>query len=243
MEGIAMAAKLRRKPAGNYLRMDYQACWYPRNPPHLLYANLDFTKPGVPQGFRRLLPWLDLVGPDWTEERTLRYLKEHQGEYRRCLKWIAEGTTTLFEVHEGETEDSSDFGFLKRWEQQDEVRLLQEHGLDHSGVDVGPLNEVGTYFSGLVLRQRKPRDPLDPLCWYLLSSLMWEGTIQVRCCKYSKCGKFFRGQTARKVYCSNACRAGDFMSKKSPGWKRKRIREWRDIRKRLAQRRQHSSST
>jgi hypothetical protein len=237
-----VSAKLRSKSSGKFLRMDYQGWWYPRNPPHLLYANLDFTKHRVPQGFHRLLVWLDLMGPDgWSEGRTLRYLKEHQGEFRRCLKWIAEGTRTIFDLPDGKTtEESLDSAFLESWQQQEEVRFLQQHGLDHKGVELQPCGQDGPHFSGLLLQQREPRDPLDPLCWYLLSSLMWEGTIHVRCCKFSKCGKFFRAQTARKVYCSNACRAGDFMSKKSPVWKRKRMREWRANPKWRSPRRQRS---
>lgn len=115
----------------------------------------------------------------------------------------------------------------EKWEREPEVKFLQQHGLDHGGVLLQPTGQDGSSFRGIELDQRKPQDPLDPICWYMLSMLMWDGTVGVRRCKYVKCPKFFRPQTARKLFCSDNCRAKDYMGKKSPEEKRKYMREYR----------------
>jgi hypothetical protein len=117
----------------------------------------------------------------------------------------------------------------EKWQLEPEVKFLQQHGLDHSGVMLSPIFQTGSSFNGIELEQRKPRDPLDPICWYMLSLLMWDGTVSVGRCKYPKCKKFIYRPTSRRQFCDNNCRAKNGADKKTPEQKRKYMREYRAL--------------
>jgi hypothetical protein len=196
-----MVPKSRR----NRLEMAYSS-WEPGpNAPHLVYANLEFVGDAVPKGSRLLLRYLDWSLPSWTKEETLSYLKEHQAEFRKCLDWLSADSRVDF----GPIKDEDDNGYFReRWEQKAEVKFLQQHGLDHGGVTLAPRSSDPIYpFTGLELDQKKPRDPLDPICWYMLYLLAGYGNVFVRRCRYRKCEKFFCPRTPRKLFCSDSCRA------------------------------------
>ena len=180
-----------------------------QNGPHVLYANLNFGEPKLPRRARRLLRWLHLRGPSgWTETRTLRFLEKHQSDFRECLAWLSSDADVDFGV-ESDQEDSFDeeCELRKSWEKHPQVRFLQLHGIDHGGIALIPGFQEFSYFHGLQLDQKKPHDPLDPICWYLLSLLASSGSVGVRRCLYWKCGKFFSPRTSRKRFCSDSCRA------------------------------------
>jgi len=172
-----MVPKSRR----NRLEMAYSS-WEPGpNAPHLVYANLEFVGDAVPKGSRLLLRYLDWSLPSWTKEETLSYLKEHQAEFRKCLDWLSADSRVDF----GPIKDEDDNGYFReRWEQKAEVKFLQQHGLDHGGVTLAPRSSDPIYpFTGLELDQKKPRDPLDPICWYMLYLLAGYGNVFVRRCR------------------------------------------------------------
>ena len=118
---------------------------------------------------------------------------------------------------------------FKRWAEVPEVKFLQEHGLDHGGVILNPVFLTGTSFSEIELSQRKPRDPLDQICWYLLSLLMWDGSVNVCKCNYRKCQKFIHRPTSRRKFCDDNCRAKNAADKKTPEEKRRYMREYRSL--------------
>lgn len=176
-----------------------------RHAPHVVYANLNFRRPGVPHGARFLLLWLETCGPSWNENQTLRFLEKHQGEFRNCLQWLSDNSLVDFGPLEDEDAERR---FREEWERKSEVRFLQQHGLDHGGVTLAPaLSDPQYPFQGLELDQKKARDPLDPICWYMLTLLAGYGTVFVRRCGYRNCGKFIWPRTARKLFCSDSCRA------------------------------------
>jgi hypothetical protein len=79
------------------------------------------------------------------------------------------------------------------------------------------------------LEKRLPRDPLDPICWYMLRLLMWDGTVGVGRCRYPKCKKFIDRPTSRRQFCDDNCRAKNAADKKTPEQKRKYMKEYRAI--------------
>jgi hypothetical protein len=174
--------------------------------PHVVYANLEFDKSAIPKGGRRLLRYLyGLLPSYWTEKRTLGFLKEHQVEFRNCLDWLSKGSVVDYGPIENEDDESR---FREGWEQEAAVKFLQQHGLDHGGVTLAPRLSDPIYpYEGLEFDQKRPRDPLDPICWYMLTLLAGYGTLFVRRCSYWKCRKFFCPRTQRKLYCSDSCRA------------------------------------
>jgi hypothetical protein len=218
-----VAAKLPYPNLYNPLRAHYQRGMLSYPPPHLLYANLEFGTFRARKDGERLLRRLKFDG--WTDQRILTYLEKHQEEFRSCLEWLSNGSE--MDLADRVQDASGSDELLKRWAEQPEVRFLQLHGFDHGGVQLKPHWPEDTWFSGIEIDQKKPRDPLDSICWYLVSRLMVTGTVGVLRCKYARCGKFFEPRTVRKRFCSNACRANAFMSKKSPEEKRKYMRKWR----------------
>ena len=189
----------------NRLEMAYSS-WEPGpNSPHLVYANLDFVGVAVPTGSRHLLRYLDWELPSWTKEETISYLKEHQAEFRKCLDWLSTDSRVDFGLIENEDDEGC---FRERWEQKPEVTFLQQHGLDHGGVTLAPRSYDPIYpYEGLELDQKKALDPLDPICWYMLTLLAGYGNVFVRRCRYWKCEKFFCPRTPRRLFCSDSCRA------------------------------------
>lgn len=181
--------------------------WEPaQNAPHVIYANMEFNGNAMPKGGRRLLKFLSWSLPlSWTALRTLRYLKQHQEEFRNCLGWLLEGSRVDFGPVEN---DDDELRFREQWEREPAVRFLQEHGLDHGGVTLKPqLSDPMYPYEGLELDQKNARDPLDPICWYMLTLLMSWGSVFARRCRFSKCKKFFFPLTPRKLFCSDSCRA------------------------------------
>ena len=197
-----MFAKSRR----NLLELSYND-WIPSvNSPHVVYANLEFAGDAAPKGSRRLLRYVEGSIPwSWTEERTLRYLKQHQAEFRNCLDWLSKDSFVDFGPYDVSDDERE---FRERWDREPEVQFLQQHGLDHGGVTFAPRTSDPMHpFSGLELHQKKARDPLDPICWYIITLLATYGTVFVRRCRYHKCGKFFWRPTERRLFCSDSCRA------------------------------------
>jgi hypothetical protein len=198
---------------------------------HIRYANLDFTGPNI---VRRAASLVEAVcPPGWSDERTLRYLARHQDQFRRCLAWLSEGSTAYFDVPDDGLIESW-IEIRQKWAEKPEVQFLQQHGLDHAKMTLHPASQDGNDLAGIELGQERSQDPLDRLCFYLLSLLMWDGTVGARRCKNVKCGKFFRPLTARKTYCSDLCRASVYMGKKSRKEKAAYMREHRAILKERA---------
>jgi hypothetical protein len=213
-----------------------------RRPLHVLYANVKFGSPSSRKEIDRLLDWLAPL--PWSEKRVLRYLELHQAEFRRCLEWLMNGSSTELAEPEGDESERDEFWEIelsKKWELVPEVKFLQEHGLDHGGVILGPMFQTGTSFSGLELDLRKPRDPLDPICWYLLSLLMWDGSVRLSRCKYSKCQKFIHRPTSRRRFCDDNCRAKNAADKKTPEEKRQYMRKYRALPTSVKKRRRNRS--
>jgi hypothetical protein len=204
-----------------------------RNVPHVLYANMKFGAGSSQKEVDRLLDWLHpFPTRRWTEKRTLRFLEKHQAEFRRCLEWLSSGSPTQLAEpsdDEKETDEFWEVALSERWHLEPEAKFLQQHGLDHGGVVLGPCSQDGSTFLGLELEQREPRDPLDPLCWYMLSLLMWDGSVNVSRCNYPECGKFIYRPTARREFCDSNCRAKNAADKKTPEQKRKYMRKYRSI--------------
>lgn len=181
--------------------------------PHLLYANLRFDLNDQSGEKRRLLDWCHRVGPNWREDRILKYLALQQSDFRDCLRWLIEDAVVDFEEFRKElgraTKDFSEHDLLQQWRGTRETSFLQLHGVSHCHVSVqpktGPSESNAWFFSGLDLGPRKPRDPIDVICWHLLYLLMRDGDLNVRECGY--CETFFRPRTKRKHYCSDLCRA------------------------------------
>jgi hypothetical protein len=219
-----MPAKLRPRTSANLLRTELLPTFL-GPAPHLRYANLEFGTPDARKRARILIE--GLAPSDWTAERTFRYLEKHQQDFRRCLEWLSTGSNASFDEPHGNSDEFREVRIRDKWEQQSEVRFLQQHGLDHGKIVIQPFSQDGSYLSGLALSQKSQRDPLDPLCGYLLSLLMWNGTVGVRQCKHGKCYKFFNPPTARKIFCSNRCRANAHVEMKSSEEKRNYMRKYR----------------
>jgi hypothetical protein len=199
--------------------------------PHLRYANLDF---GASDARKRAATLIEgLRPPGWTGERTFRYLEHHQREFRRCLEWLSTGSQATYDQPDEDSDEVRESAIREKWYQKPEVNFLQRHALDHGRIGLQPSSQDGTHLSGLALGQKSSRDPLDPLCGYVLSLLMWRGTTGVRRCKDDKCGKYFNPLTARKMFCSSRCRANAHSDGKSLLEKRNYMRTYRAIRRKL----------
>jgi hypothetical protein len=180
------------------------------NSPHVIYANLDFKSPTLRKDARHLLKWLDLSGSyGWEGDynRTLLYLRKHQHEFRNCLEWITEGYAVDFSSQFERDDENTRSESRDKWEHHPSLKFLRKHIFLHGRVTFEPEWQEFSCLSGLRLTQQKPLDPLDPICWHLLSTLVTWGGIYVRRCRYSLCGKFFHPPTQRKVFCSDSCRA------------------------------------
>jgi hypothetical protein len=194
--------------------------------PHLLYANLEFGKPDSAKKARSLL-----TVPGWTDAKALTYLAQRQPEFRRCLEWLTDRAHKNLGI-EDDASDDFESRMSDIWTNEPEVRFLQQHGLEHAKIRLEPASQEGCSFGGLVLNQGEPKDPLDPICGYLLALLAWNGTVGVRKCRFVKCGKFYRSVTNRRLFCSAICRAKNGAAKKSPEEKRLYMRERRELLKR-----------
>jgi hypothetical protein len=198
--------------------------------PHVLYANIQFGAPGSQKDVDRLLNWLPSLR--WPEKRVLHYLKKHQAEFRRCLEWISNGSSVDLPKTANDDPERDEFwevNLSEKWHLVPEVKFLQQHGLDHGGITLSPMFQTENLFNNLVLEQRRPRDPLDFICWYMLSLLMWDGTVSVSRCQYAKCQKFIHRPTARRRFCDSTCRAKNAMDKKTPEEKRRYMRTYRAL--------------
>jgi hypothetical protein len=217
----------------NRLQFDFGFWWLGRTSPHLLYANTDFSAPDRTKRVRRLLAWLELCGPDWLERKTLRFLKEHQDDFRRCVKWLSNGPRADFSNVFDPEDEESDRLAREKWDEEPALQFLQLHGLQHGGVALEPTSKENCVFEGLELQQKKPRDPLDPICWHMLSLLGHHGTVFIRSCGYWKCGKFFWPLTPRRLFCSDSCRALNHVAEREPKKFRKRrskyMRKYRSL--------------
>jgi len=229
-----MPAKLRRRRPSNFLRIGPPPRGLlGRGAPHVLYANMQFGSAGSQKEVDRLLNWLHpFPSRRWTEKRVLHFLEKHQAEFRRCLEWLSNGSLTQLAEPSGDEMERNEFwevALSEKWQLEPEVKFLQQHGLDHGGLMLSPYSQDGSTFSGLELEQRQPCDPLDPICWYMLSLLMWDGTVSVCRCGYSKCQKFIYRPTSRREFCDDNCRAKNAADKKTPEQKRKYMREYRSL--------------
>lgn len=225
-----MAPKLQRPRPNNFLRTSPISRLLGRASPHVRYANMKFGASSSQRDVDRLLNWLEF--PRWSEKRILHFLEKHQEEFRRCLEWLSNGSLTQLAEPSDEEVEEDEFWRVRlseRWQLVPEVKFLQEHGLDHGGVTLGPYLQDGSWFSGIELEKREPRDPLDPICWYMLTLLMWDGTVGVGRCKYPKCKKFIDRPTSRRQFCDDNCRAKNAADKKTPEQKRKYMKEYRAI--------------
>jgi hypothetical protein len=173
---------------------------------HVRYANLDFSKGGVPPGAGPVLRWFKYK-LDWSRHRIIQFLKEHQKQFRDCLQWLSEDCVVDYEPSYGHPEGIEDYEWGEKWRNEPLVQFLQLHGIEHGGIQLVPLYHEGQYFDGLQIAQSKCHDPLDPLCWYLLAGLNFFRNRRVRRCRNPKCGKFFFQPTQRKLCCSDSCRA------------------------------------
>jgi hypothetical protein len=144
---------------------------------------------------------------------------------------VNRSSTEIAEPSENDLErdESGEVDLFKKWAEVPEVKFLQEHGLDHGGVILNPVSQTGTWFSEIALAQRKPRDPLDRICWYLISLLMWDGSVNVCGCNYPKCQKFIYRPTSRRRFCDDNCRAKNAADKKTPEEKNRYMRKYRSL--------------
>jgi hypothetical protein len=201
-----------------------------RGVPHVLYANLQFGAASSQKEFDRLLNWLPPLR--WSEKRILRFLEKHHAEFRHCLEWLSNGSLTQLAEPSDDEKEQDEFwevALSEKWQLEPEVKFLQEHGLNHGGVILSPVFQTGRSFNGIELEQRQARDPLDPICWYMLRLLMWDGTVGVGRCEYPKCKKFIDRPTSRRRFCDDNCRAKNAADKKTLEEKRKYMKEYRAI--------------
>ena len=214
--------------------------------PHILYANIRFDSDDESKEKKRLIEWCQLEGPDWSEKRIAKYLALHQVQFRDCLSWLVEDAVVDFwELRKELGKDSqyfTDDNLLNEWKRTPEASFLQLHGVAHSDVSIqpkfGPAESGEWLFSGLDLGPRKPKDPLDAICWHLLYLLMRDGELNIRKCE--RCERYFTPRTKRKQYCSDLCRAKDHA--KSPKEWRKYMRKYRATKKHLdAVKRKHEA--
>ena len=177
----------------------------PGNSVYLLYANMDFNASSA-KDTSKLLEFEWWFRYRWTDAQILDFLKKHQREFRECLDWIANDFFVDLGEENADRDDRKEL-----WEQVPEVKFLRQHGFEHAGVTIEPNSghDAGRseYLSGIQLGQKKPRDPLDPIVWDVIAHLSVWGTVFVRRCDYSGCGRFFRPLTKRKLFCSDSCRA------------------------------------
>src|ERR1700751_4982859 len=137
----------------------------------------------------------------WTEARILDFLKKQQREFPECLEWVADGCSANLGEQNADRDDLREL-----WGQVAEVKFLRQHGFEHAGVTIEPYAlDTPEFFYALRLGQKKLRDPLDPIVWDVIACLSVWGTVFVRRCDYSGCGRFFRPLTKRKRFCSDSC--------------------------------------
>jgi hypothetical protein len=226
-----MPPKLRRRRPGTLLRIsEPPRGLLGRGVPHVLYANVKFGAPDSQKEIDRLLSWLYPFPSGWNEKRVLRYLEAHQAEFRRCLEWLANGSNVRLAEPLGDEAERDEFWEVtlsEQWQQEPEVKFLQQHGLDHGGVTFSPYSQSGSRFNGLELGQKEPRDPVDPICWAMISMLMWDGSVNVCKCNYPKCQKFIYRPTSRREFCDNNCRAKNAADKKTPEEKNRYMKDYR----------------
>lgn len=203
--------------------------------PHLLYANLRLDLNEHIAEKRRLVDWCQRVGPNWSEAHIVKYLALHQSQFRDCLRWLAEDAVVDFEEMRKELgraiDEFRNYDLLKEWKSSPEVRFLQLHAISHCDISLkpkmGPSESNEWLFSGINLGPRRPKDPIDVICWHLLYLLMRDGRVNIRECGY--CEMFFRPRTKRKEYCSDLCRAKAH-SKSRDEW-RNYMRKYRETKR------------
>lgn len=223
-----MSPKPRIMSLYNPIRASYQRGLLSYPPPHLLYANIDFGTPSGRKDGARLLKRLRFYDMRWTDRRILTFLKKNQEDFRRCLEWLSNNSIiNLDERFQGFEDPPEEEEWLTEWRKQPEVRFLQLHAFDHGGIKLTPSASDGAWYAGIEIDQKTQRDPLDTICWYLVSRVMVTGTAGVRKCKYGECGRFFEPLTERKLFHSDPCRANYYMSRLSREEKRERMRKWR----------------
>jgi hypothetical protein len=175
-------------------------------PPYLVYANVDFSHPDVAKNAGALLRWLKKYGPDgWNISRTMRFLKIYQWDFRNCLEWLSLNSPIGLKKQRAGKKYRR-WQDQKQWSERTELQFFQDHTLRHGRIKFLPLIGQGHTVQGLLLSQ-EPKDPLDTICWDILSELSRNGTLDLRRCRYRKCEKFFRPPTARKFFCNDSCRA------------------------------------
>lgn len=207
--------------------------------PHLAYANLDFQRRAGSASFRQLLRWLGTVGPlGWTKERTIEYLKANQQEFRSCIDWLCRDADTdlarLRGEYDGFDDDDFDFNAREHLVSVPAVRFLQRHAFNHMTIELGHRGQDRSPFAGLILEHGAPKDPLDPICWFLIAILIRDTNIHIRRCRYKSCHDYFHPETAKKIFCSDSCRIRHHM--KSTEDMRLYMRKRRALLKKLAAR-------
>lgn len=179
---------------------------------HLLYANMEFEGTRVPEGGPELVGWLRVHGlpRGWSEKRALLYLKKHQGEFRDCLHWLCDAADYKYDA---------DYGFgeflpFSRVMSNPKVRFFQTHALEHAGITLAPQKQNGFEFFKLQLVQKQPQDPLDIICWAMLTLAVHHGTLFVRPCEFVNCGKFIGQVRPTKRYCNDSHRSLEHQRRK-----------------------------
>jgi hypothetical protein len=186
---------------------------------HIQYANFDFA---VSDSLKRARRIIQVFGPPtWTPKRTFEYLKRNQQPFRDCLQWLSDDAA----LETGYSAAHWD-GAVQEWSEHPPLKFLRLHGLTHAGVDLGFREVRDGFFLGLELVQKGARDPLDVLCWHLLSLLMWEGELSIKRCSYDGCRKFFAAH-GKKKFCDANCRAKFGRAKLTPEEKRDYMRKYR----------------
>jgi len=187
------------------ITLDVQTTAAADMPPYLLYANADFSRPDAAKNAGSLLRWLKKYGPHcWNIPRTMRFLKINQWEFRNCLEWLSLNCPIGLKHRAGKKYGR--WQDEKQWSERTELQFFQDHTLIHGHLRFLPLIGKGHSVRGLLLSQ-EPKDPLDTICWDILSELSRNGTLDLRRCRYRKCEKFFRPPTVRKFFCNDSCRA------------------------------------
>lgn len=181
--------------------------------PHLAYANHDFSGNIPDMGFIQLIRWLECVGPvGWREQKTIKYLRHHQNEFRSCIDWLCrdadEQMSELRDDCQDLDDDDYDFNVREYLVGVPAVQFLQQHTFDHMRIELGHYGPDRSTFSGLTLEHGAPKDPLDPICWYLISLLAEDRHIHILRCEYHLCSRYFQ-PAPKQIYCEPRCRIKD----------------------------------
>lgn len=196
--------------------------------PHLVYANHDFGSQDKDAQFEEMVEYLD---NNYISSGQELYRSE-QDLFRQCLEWLAAGASIEVDDLISGTRDEQLTEAVGAWSSDPRIRFLELHALKHpsgGGLAPGLVRSKPWRCLGLAFKQGVAKDPLDMLCWHIIT-LYLDGRLTVRKCRYAKCQKFFDyRRNIRRVYCQDKCRARDQM--KSREAMRLYMREYRRIKR------------